>query len=598
MKAPIFRDDIDPKSIPKVFVVIGPPGCGKTTHLAKISNEAARRFGGSKILLASLTRTAAAEIGSRFAVGTTLMPIPKSQVGTLHSHAYAALGHPQIVEDKHLADFNEYVTKQAEKASLQFSAQQFKMTTTGHAKSCDEPRSGPVTSTRTKGNQLYQDLCLMRSKCLPESMWIKEDLRFFAKQWADWKLHCNLLDFEDLIEFAANDTKHAPGRPEALYLDESQDLSTSEFKLVLNWAQNAGSICVVGDPDQALYRWRGADPDAFLWLASEHPSRKGIPREKYRKILAQSYRVPEAVHSYAVKWINLTPGREPVEYHPTENPGQVLYRPDFDIDSEELIEWSLRKFEGKSIMFLASCDYLLTPLIRFLRARGIPFHNPYRVVRGDWNPLRSGGRVLNFLRPDEEAWGERARQWTWREFWNWLEIIDTDWLCRGAKSVIRRMGSDENTKDLLIADSLFEAEITVGNSFQDPKDYIRSDLRNFRRLLKRTKKEKESAKELALTSEQKRLDYIFRLCDRFGPSKLREDPKVILGTVHSVKGGEADVVIVSPDLSPEGFATWNYGCGPGANDVRRLFYVAFTRAKDTLVVIGGRNQLAVHLPPP
>ena len=48
--------------------------------------------------------------------------------------------------------------------------------------------------------------------------------------------------------------------------------------------------------------------------------------------------------------------------------------------------------QGKSIMMLASCSYMLRPVIAVLRKNGIPFHNPYRKANGFWNPLRTGSR--------------------------------------------------------------------------------------------------------------------------------------------------------------------------------------------------------------
>ena len=57
--------------------------------------------------------------------------------------------------------------------------------------------------------------------------------------------------------------------------------------------------------------------------------------------------------------------------------------------------------------------------------------------------------------------------------------------------------------------------------------------------------------------------------------RLVEEPPVTLGTIHSVKGGEADVVYVFPDLSQAGYQEWCLH-GEGRDSVFRLFYVAMT----------------------
>ena len=78
---------------------------------------------------------------------------------------------------------------------------------------------------------------------------------------------------------------------------------------------------------------------------------------------------------------------------------------------------------------------------------------------------------------------------------------------------------------------------------------------------------------------------------KHGPDKLKTKPLVIVGTIHSVKGGEAENVYVFPDLSPGGFQE--------LQDLRRrdpilrVFYVAFTRAKRRLVLCGEATGASV-----
>ena len=60
-------------------------------------------------------------------------------------------------------------------------------------------------------------------------------------------------------------------------------------------------------------------------------------------------------------------------------------------------------------------------------------------------------------------------------------------------------------------------------------------------------------------------------------------PHVIVGTIHSVKGGEADVVYLFPDLSRAGDGQY-HRMGPPRDSVVRLFYVGITRARHTLYI--------------
>ena len=79
----------------------GPPGTGKTRALATSwAPNAAEKFGAENVVISSLTKTAAAEIGSRG------LSIPEENIGTLHAIAYRALDRPVIAESK-IEEWNE-----------------------------------------------------------------------------------------------------------------------------------------------------------------------------------------------------------------------------------------------------------------------------------------------------------------------------------------------------------------------------------------------------------------------------------------------------------------------------------------------------------
>lgn len=79
-----------------------------------------------------------------------------------------------------------------------------------------------------------------------------------------------------------------------------------------------------------------------------------------------------------------------------------------------------------------------------------------------------------------------------------------------------------------------------------------------------------------------------------GVRLLSETPKVVVGTIHSVKGGEADVVYLLPDLSQAGMAQW-VGADIESAAIRRLFYVGMTRARESLVLCNPASRLGVQL---
>ncbi len=71
---------------------------------------------------------------------------------------------------------------------------------------------------------------------------------------------------------------------------------------------------------------------------------------------------------------------------------------------------------------------------------------------------------------------------------------------------------------------------------------------------------------------------------------LELGPRVIVGTIHSVKGADAAAVYVLPDLSPAQWERWQAG---KRDELLRIFYVAFTRAREELVLVGPTSGRAM-----
>src|SRR2546425_136609 len=80
--------------------LFGPPGTGKTSDLSDQIAKAAETDGGHSILVTSFTKAAAVELARKE------LPIPESQVATIHGHCYRALGSPKIAETR-LAEWNK-----------------------------------------------------------------------------------------------------------------------------------------------------------------------------------------------------------------------------------------------------------------------------------------------------------------------------------------------------------------------------------------------------------------------------------------------------------------------------------------------------------
>jgi DNA helicase-2/ATP-dependent DNA helicase PcrA len=95
-----------------------------------------------------------------------------------------------------------------------------------------------------------------------------------AHQMAAWyqsyeadKAKRGLVDFDDLLNLCARalatDADFAASqrwRFRHLFVDEFQDVNPVQYQLLRGWAADRPDVCVVGDPNQAIYSWNGADP--------------------------------------------------------------------------------------------------------------------------------------------------------------------------------------------------------------------------------------------------------------------------------------------------------------------------------------------------
>ena len=82
----------------------------------------------------------------------------------------------------------------------------------------------------------------------------------------------------------------------------------------------------------------------------------------------------------------------------------------------------------------------------------------------------------------------------------------------------------------------------------------------------------------------KAMDYPVNIVKKRGRQALLKRPQVTVGTIHSVKGGEADIVFLFPDLSYQGFLQYGQQGFGGRDAIKRMFYVGMTRAREGLIL--------------
>jgi hypothetical protein len=518
------------------------------------------------LVIASFSTTAAKEIASRG------LGLPERAVGTLHSLAFRGMDKEQTVvalDPKVLVDWNNEV------------GQRWRITPDNrrggvHAES-GGPR-GPVMAVT--GDELISSLDKARATFTDPADY-PPDLAAFAKAWEEWKTANSALDFTDMIEQAlirARDGEAAPGNPQVFVVDEGQDNTPLEVELILAWGKRAASVVVALDDDQAINEWRGGNPRRMLTLGD------GDGYQVDRQVLGKSYRIPRAVHAVAERWVRRLSLRQEKEYafRTTDRDGVELEEPPRgaawcvpqSLHSAALIDEIEHEVgQGRSVMVVASCAYMLDPLISTLRNSGLPFHNPFRPAELRWNPLgykESGAtgmstveRVARYMIMDERM--PNSRLWTGRDIQAWLPLIGMDaGLKRGAKTQV---------------DSLPDGEV--------PWEEVAALFADRTALEAATGPDLEWLANAILPSKRKTAAYPIQVARKRGPQALAGSPMVTVGTIHSIKGGAADVVYVAPDLSTAGMRQLDNQSG--RDQMIRLFYVAMTRAYDELRVLAPIN---------
>lgn len=532
------------------YRVLGPPGCGKTTWLIRQAERFAGLYGPASVRVVSMTKTASREFAKRDSI------VPSENVSTLHALAYRAIGKPGVIGK---ADIERWNHEQP-----------------GYALSGEAAESEDGRRTATFGDALLLDLDLCRAKCLPP--WYPE-LAEFAAVYGSFKREIERVDYTGMLEDALDRSERAPGNPDALLADEGQDFSTLELRLFEKWAQHCRVVVIVGDKDQSMYSWRGADQRV---LASE-----GRPPFK---VLEQSHRVPRAVQELALGVIRRSSTWSRAEYRPkideeTGGPVEgIVARTPLDFAAPAVVVDDLESQLGadplSDFMLIAQCGYMLSPLIEALRARGIGYHNPYRA---EWNPLARGGRDKVTGADKVLAFARLSCPRDWRIAMSCLASETSGGpVRRGAKQEIAGLRDDATMADVaaLLSRAILPGGLDLLEHGGSGTPASASELRLF--LGACTKAEQASMEFPSLVY-------------RAGGVEALASPRVVIGTIHSVKGGEADHVYLNTALSPSARRSMDLAGWDGEDSIWRTFYVGATRARHRLVVCGMDLKRGVNL---
>lgn len=337
---------------------------------------------------------------------------------------------------------------------------------------------------------------------------------------------------------------------------------------------------MAGDGAQAIFGHMSGDALLFQRVQERY--------DPDRPPLAQSYRLSQEVYRVARAWQRRFTHTQQADYLPRDERGYVHNGAALRTWQGHDVQRLLDENPGESVMFLATCGYMLEGLIKELRGAGIPFHNPLRPTNAKWNPLprrkgTKGGtivdKVLDFSRSSSLLWGENARGWTTDELQRWASALPAKGMMRrGAKKKLEALAAREEEDvavDVQHAQRFFmewfEPEV-LGRVVPEPDiDWYLSKVQGSQSL--RT--------------------FVERVIAQQSMQALEETPRVVVGSIHSCKGGEADIVVLSPDISVEAFLAAKRDA-QRAEEMKRVFYVGMTRARRGLICCAPSDRTHVY----
>jgi DNA helicase-2/ATP-dependent DNA helicase PcrA len=195
----------------------------------------------------------------------------------------------------------------------------------------------------------------------------------------------NAMDFDDLLVKTAFLLRDEPdvrselnNRFKYLLVDEYQDTNHAQYQIAKGLALEHGNICVTGDPDQSIYRWRGADIANILIFETDWPDAVVVRLE-------ENFRSTPNILTLADKLISANRKRKEKVLIPTRPQGDDVNILSYADDTEEAFEVARQVKElmdsGSDLNEIA-VFYRVNSMSRTVEEAFIQSQIPYQVVRG------------------------------------------------------------------------------------------------------------------------------------------------------------------------------------------------------------------------
>ena len=498
-------------------IILGPPGTGKTTTLLNLVDDFMKAgVDPKRIGYFSFTRKAAHEASTR-AADKFKLDVKEDLINfrTLHSLAFRLLG---IKKERVMkqADYREFGLKVGIPIKMAVHSDN-----DGIFNSDNE-----YLRLINKARVTQRDLMDVYDDNLHTLDIERDTLYLLDRELTRFKHEKGMIDYDDMLEnFTAQDVSPSF---DVLFIDEAQDLSPLQWRMVRSMWAKSDKTYIAGDDDQAIFKWAGADVDHFIALREDVDA---------VKVLDQSYRIPGGpIHELSQKIIAQVENRYDKEYKPRDEIGKLHRYADIaQVDMSEG-QWLVLT---QAHHFLDQVTELCYQQGWYFSYKGKPSVNKnlLAAIHG-WEQLRKGESLATIQLKN-------------------IYYYLGDNVTRGYRTAKTLNADLKYNLETCISDHGLQTDKPWHDSFAGLNTRMEMYIRNM------------------LAQKEN----IFR------------EPRIILSTIHGAKGGEADNVLLFPDITKSALDHSDRD----ADELHRLFYVAVTRAKKALYILEPKNYERAYL---
>lgn len=434
----------------------------------------------------------------------------------------------------------------------------------------------------------------------------------------------NAIDFDDILCLVVKLFKTHPDileryqdRFQYILVDEYQDTNKIQYELIHLLASKYENICVVGDDDQSIYEWRGADVQNILSFEKDHQSTKIIKlEENYRSTkkilhLANAVIANNETRKEKALWTQNEEG-EPIVYYEADDDrdeGHFIVRQIKDImnksdyhyrDFAVLIRTSSQFRSLEEVFLKNGVPYRIYGGIKFFQRKEIKDILAYLSVLANPNDSVNMKRIINIPKRGigEQTWNKILDFKADHPDLTLVDVLTHPDLKTSAKVKMALKAFSEFIENGRLIASEKEMEMLLNYVIKESgyvnylydSDPVAADL---------TMDNIEEFLSIAKEFDLREMDYEDRNLSGFLEEiALYTDldqseeglDSVSLMTMHSSKGLEFPVVFVAgfeENLFPHIRAKEE----KGLEEERRLCYVAFTRAEDMLFITRAEKRM-------